>query len=209
MPKVFHFIWFGAMPVHIQDYVETWIERHPDWEFKRWNYHNLPELRNQEVFDRAEEIADGGCYQLMSDVLRYEILAAEGGVYVDCDFECLHAIDDLVRHSKSAFAAWEVQGTWLANGLLGSVPNHPAILKCIEELPDSVDRRQPGHRPNAYSGPQFFTPIALSHQEMMTFFPQSWFIPYAYNELHRENEDFKGSYAVHHWNNQRRMKGLV
>lgn len=194
------------MPEHLCRYVDTWVERHPSWEFKRWNYHNLPKLQNQDLFDRAEEIAGGGCFQLMSDILRYEILNSEGGVYVDCDFECRHEIDDLVRGAKPGFAAWEVQGTWLANGLMGSVPAHPLLGKLMEELPESVDQRQPGARPNAYSGPQFFTPRALAHASIMTFFPQQWFMPYAYNELHRENEEFKGCYAVHHWNNQRRMR---
>lgn len=210
VPKVFHFVWFGELPLNLADYTDTWSKHHPDWEVKRWDYHNLPQLRNQDLFDRAGEITGGdGFYQFMSDIVRLEILESEGGVYVDCDFECLRSIDCLVRVAKSAFAAWEVNNTWLNNAFLGAAPHHPMITKCIEELPESVERRQPRTRPNVYSGPQYFTPIALAHAETTTFFPQSWFYPYAWNELHRSNENFDGAFAVHHWNNQRRKHGLV
>lgn len=189
--------------------MDTWCDRHSGWEIKRWDESDAKGLRNQRLFSLAEEIAGPHANQFKSDILRYEILEVEGGVYVDCDFECRLPIDDLVRSSKPGFAAWERQGVWLNNAFMGAVPYHPAITKLIDELEVSVNRRQPGSRPNIYSGPQFFTPIALAHASMFSFLPQAWFYPYAYNELHRQGEDFDGAYAVHHWNNQRRKHGLV
>lgn len=212
VPKVFHFVWFGDVPDHLVKYIDSWRLRHKGWSFKLWDEQNMPNLHNQEIFDRAEEIAGPGRYQLMSDILRYEVMESEGGVYVDCDFECRKPLDDLIRGLQPelpAAAAWEVQGTWLNNALMAALPGHPIFTQLIDELPASVERRQPGQRPNSYSGPQFFTPIARQYAESMTFWPQHWFYPYAYNELHRQGEEFNDCFAVHHWNNQRKKHGLV
>lgn len=205
LPSQLHFIWFGEVPTQFNGYIGGWQLRHPDWGVKVWSRNNLPQLENQELFDAAISIAgvpEG--YQLMSDIARYEILYKYGGIYVDADMECKRPVDDLVRTARSIFAAWEVAGIWANNAFLGAQPGHPAMKQAIQALPASVRSRRPGARPNTYSGPQFITPILLQHDA--TIFPQHWFYPYAYNELDRAGEDFPDSYAVHHWNNQRRKQ---
>jgi hypothetical protein len=47
-------------------------------------------MKNKDAFSGATN------YGEKSDILRYEILSQFGGIYVDCDFECLKPFDDLL-----------------------------------------------------------------------------------------------------------------
>lgn len=204
IPRVFHRIWCGGpVPEHLDAYARTWEAHHPDWEHRLWTEENLPELRNQELFDRAEEIAPSGVGQFRADLARYELLEAHGGVYHDFDFECLRPIDDLV--DVEAFAAWEVPGRWINNAILGAEPGHPLLSELIEALPANVKRRA-GMRPNKLSGPQFLTPIMHRFASSVRIYPQEWFYPYLHDELDRGDEGFCDAYAVHHWEHQRRRR---
>jgi mannosyltransferase OCH1-like enzyme len=158
-------------------------------------------LQNQRLWDRAERITPEAPHQFRSDVGRFEILHRYGGVWVDADFECHAPIDDLM--DAQGFIPWEVPEQWLAIGLYGSVPNHPLTVELIDRLPDNVRRFRPRHGNTYKSGPQYATPIALTHADSMTFLPREWFLPYSYRELHLKGT-VHGRYATHHWNHRRR-----
>lgn len=188
------------MPAHLRRYVETWQQVHPDWALAVWSEANLDWLANQTLFDRAEEITPH-VGQFRSDVARLEILHRYGGVYVDCDFEARQRIDDLC--DAACWAAWETDGVWVNNAIVGAEPGHPFLTDAIAALPESVERNR-GKRPNIMSGPQFITPIALTHD--ITLHPSAWFYPYRWDELDRADDDFPSAYAVHHWENARKRR---
>lgn len=203
IPETFHFMWFGGeIPQELAMYPISWINRHPGWQVQIWNENNLPALRNQDLFDNAEEIAGDCAGQLRADVARLEVLEEFGGVYVDCDFECLKPITPLLD-GVECFAAWEEQDKWINNAIFGSVPHHLFLRDLIKNLPDNVERKK-RHRPNVMSGPQFVTPVWMSgFYKDVRIFPQSYFYPYSYSELDRSGDEFPDAYAVHHWNNKR------
>lgn len=211
IPKTIHQIWIGpAMPEHIGRMTESWRQLHPDWDYKLWTEAEIADLqmRNQTLYDRAERYAlPGRTEQFRSDILRYEILATYGGVYVDADFQCLKPIDALLE-GVSAFTAWELQNLWINVAIFGTVAGHPFVSELREGLTRHVVRatrrgrdRLSGSR---LSGPRYLTRRyqAGSYPDL-TIYPQRWFYPYAWNELDRQGEDFDGAYAVHHWHNQR------
>jgi mannosyltransferase OCH1-like enzyme len=190
------------MPAHLEAYVASWTRVNPGWEHRVWGEQDLGWLQNQGLFDAAEEHTDR-VGQFRSDIARYEILHRFGGVYVDCDFEARKPIDDLLE-GVDCFAAWETDGAWLNNAIVGAVPGHPLFADLIRALPGNVARRC-GKRPNVMTGPQFFTPIARRHH--VTKFPAALFYPYLYDELHRGGAEFDDAYAVHHWHNRRTLLG--
>lgn len=159
-------------------------------------------LFNQSLYDRAEQIAPNYVGQLRSDIARYEILKKYGGVYIDIDFECLRPLDSLLVDVES-FAAWEEDGKWVNNAILGCRPNNPLIHEIIHRIPHRIATR-PGQRPNRLTGPHLLTQVYNEQPQSLTVFPKVMFYPYLYNELHRGDETFPNSYAVHHWNNARR-----
>lgn len=192
------------MPDHLAEYRSTWMHHHPDWEHRLWSETDLTWLQNQELFDRAEDHTEH-VGQWRSDVARYEILRLFGGVYVDCDMECLAAIDELL--DCGLFVGRE-NDQFLGNTVIGSVPSHPLLVELVDNLPARVAATAGrGWRPNRITGPHYLTWRARGRDDV-TVLPEETFFPYAWNELDRGNEEFPSSYAVHHWDNQRKLKGV-
>lgn len=203
--RLIHQAWFGGdIPPHLAAYSQTWSKLHPAWAMCRWNDITLPRLINQSLFDQAPDIAPNNIGQFKADILRYELLWRYGGMWVDYDFEAQKPIDGLIADVE-CFAAWEQDGVWVNNAILGSVPKHPFMKRCIDELEDSV-RANPGARPNVMTGPQYMTKLYRDDPTGVVVFPQKLFYPYSWNELHRQGEEFPEAYCVHHWANARRRK---
>lgn len=197
IPRVFHSIWVGdPMPDHLRGYVASWTSVHAGWEHKVWGDSDLDWLQNQELYDFAEAITKHHG-QFRADVARYEILHRFGGVYVDCDFEALAPIDELLL-GVECFAAWETDDVWVNNAILGAEPGHPLLKALIDGLPANV-RRHRGKRPNVTSGPQYLTPL-MRDRDDVTIYPSAMFYPYRWDQLERCGETFPEAYAVHHWN---------
>lgn len=203
IPRTIHQVWVGSpIPPLLAMFAETWRGFHPTWTYRLWTEDDAHGLVNQRLYNRATEIASGSEGQLRSDILRYEILARHGGVYVDFDMECLRPIDELI--DVPAFVGWEEPGRWINNAIMGSIPGHPFVVACVHGLARSVKKHK-GHRPNTISGPQYATPLLTPG---VVVYPKAHFYPYLWNELHRAFENFPDSYAVHHWNNSRKRRGV-
>lgn len=196
--------WFGgAIPHELAAYGETWRKHHPDWEMQLWTENQLSTLQNQDLFDAAEEISPQAPNQLRGDIVRYELLYRYGGVWIDCDFECLQPIDHLLQHE--AFMAWVVPGRWVNNAIMGFPAGHPFLAEVIDKLPENA-RRHPKIEGNAQkSGPQFITPIVLRYPSV-TLLPAELLYPYRWDELDRASDDFSGALAVHRWWNRSRRR---
>lgn len=193
------------MPEVLQEFGETWRLQHPGWRHYLWTERNMPTLKNQTLYDHAEDIAPKFVGQLRSDIARYEILHQYGGVYVDADFEALKPLDTLIE-GVEAFAAWEVSNKWVNNAILGCEPGNAIMAECIKRIPQRIASRI-GQRPNRLTGPHLLTAVYFDNPpNSLTVFPKHLFYPYLYNELDRINESFPDAYAVHHWHNTRRFQ---
>lgn len=158
IPKRLHFIWLGPpLPDHLRSNIYEWERIHPEWQAHVWTEQNLPNLRNAELYQRAEKLVPrDAVYQFRADLIRYELLYDHGGFYADVDTRPLKSInDELAGHD--VFAAMEDR-TWVGNTYLGSVPNHPLFADIITSIPGNV-KRNAGKRPNVLTGPKFLTPI--------------------------------------------------
>lgn len=183
-----HRIWLGSdpMPEEFVEYGETWRRHHPEWRMELWTDERLPELVNGAVLERSRNQSE------RSNVIRYELLGAQGGLYVDTDVECLRPIDDLVD-GHDAFAATTVPGR-VGSAVIGSVPGHPAMARAVELVGERVGV---GKQTNA-TGPGFLTEVLTEFPDV-TIFGSETFYPYTYKERHRRGEEFPAAYAVHHW----------
>lgn len=195
IPRIIHRIWPGedSIPADQEALAASWAHHHPHWEMKLWRPGDLPPLRNQEIFDGASD------YALRSDIARYEILLRFGGIYVDCDFECLRCFEDLLLGIE-AFIGTE-DGRYLTNALIGATPGHPFMKSLVEAIPASV-AANPRAKPNVVTGPHLVTSVftadpALRDRVLVCDAPM--FYPYLFNERYRRHEEFADSYAVHHW----------
>ncbi|MEA1961698.1 MAG: glycosyltransferase [Bacillota bacterium] len=166
------------MPKEFIDYGKTWLKHHPNWEMQLWNEDNMIPLQNQKIFDVTSNLAQ------KTDIARYEIIHRYGGVYLDCDFECLKNIENLISGLK-AFSASESPGI-ISIGIMGCVPSHPIFKLLIDGLADSFYN-------NAYvnhqTGPYYITRMLGNRKDFAVFGP-ALFYPYLWNEKHRKGEQF-------------------
>ncbi len=210
IPRIIHQYWTGGpVPAEFLDYHRRWIALHPGWKVILWGDGEgvdgwpIPPLRNQDLFDRAEEISPLAPHQLRSDILRYELLLDWGGVWADMDFQPQKAIDRLC-FGVDAWACWEEPGTWINNAILAAEPHHRLLRELIDGLSVNVSLFRASHGNTVKSGPQYLTPLALKHG--VKVYPRDHFFPYGWRELHLETSSFPDAYAVHRWNHRRGMK---
>lgn len=192
----------GPMPADLAEMRWSLMEAHPGWDFRLWSDVDLRWLRNQYLFDAAEDIAPGSEGQFRSDVARYEILAAHGGVYVDCDIEAVpgRSLDGLL--GLDAFAGRECE-RWVNNAVIGCEPGHLFVEALVRELPARVElARGKGWRPNRISGPHLVTPIAV--RLGVALLEPHVFYPYRWDQLDQGDAEVpEGTLLRHHWWNQR------
>lgn len=166
IPKVIHYIWLGpkSFPETSIQYVQSWMQNHPGWVVKFWTdnadrpipypgmeKHLLSEISLSSIGQYLDKTDN---YGEKSDLLRYEILMSEGGVYVDHDIECFHSFDSLVS-SVDFFAGLEpphrnrgiASRIFPCNAVIGSKASHPVMARSLELVQkrwDEVEKAFPG-----------------------------------------------------------------
>jgi hypothetical protein len=187
IPRVIHRVWLGSepLPEEFEHYGETWKQHHPEWEMRLWTDSNLPALRFPEAFERCRNHGE------RSDVLRSELLARFGGLYVDTDVECRRPIEPLIGDA-SAFCAWVRPGR-IGSAVLGAVPGHPAIDRLLTEMQSRVGE---GNQIEATVG--LLTDV-LSEAPDVEVFDSETFYPYHPRHNPANGREFPDAYAVHHW----------
>jgi mannosyltransferase OCH1-like enzyme len=93
IPKKLHAVWVGDESKCPHQWLQTWRDKHPAWEFKLWGnaeYDSVPwrSKRQMDIFRACGE------WNAVADLMRYEILCEHGGVYVDADSMSVRAFDD-------------------------------------------------------------------------------------------------------------------
>lgn len=154
IPKIVHFIWLGprSFPKESVHNVRTWMAQNPDWTFKFWTDRPRdPPCHGMETVVMKEypfphlgsRYAASENWGEKSDVLRYEILYFQGGVYVDHDANCLqpfigmHGAYDFYCGLEAPHPLMAGFNITAGNGVIGSRPGHPMVKEVI----DLIDQR--------------------------------------------------------------------
>lgn len=142
IPKVIHYIWLGGNPLPklADKCIESWKKFCPDWEIKRWDEENL----NLDINTYCRQAYDSKKFAFASDVLRFDILSREGGVYVDIDVEFLKPIDELL--DQECFLGLEDDRRFfVAPGLImGSVAGGELVQKLLDNYSKDVFLNEDG-----------------------------------------------------------------
>ncbi len=104
MNKTIHYIWLGGKkkPRKIKKCISGWKKKMPDWEIKEWNESNV----DLDKYSFCREAYDAGKFAFAADVLRFEILFNEGGLYFDTDVKILKSLNDLTEKYEG-FSGYE------------------------------------------------------------------------------------------------------
>lgn len=167
IPRIFHHIWLGEepFPEHFEGYRQSWVRNHPDWLFRFWTEDNLPgDLVRPEVYDLLRSPVE------RADILRFEVLNREGGVYVDTDFESLRPLDPLLA-GVDFFCAYLKPGR-VNNAILGSTPHHPVVVRGLEEM---APRKIFGYDMKEGTGPFFFDRLIKAYPDVTIFEPEAFY----------------------------------
>lgn len=211
IPRQVHRLWLGPdpMPDEYVAYGRTWKAH--GYELWDWTEETMPPPINRRTYDaiaRTPVNVGGGKPELgvwvqRADILGYELVWRYGGIYVNCDVECVRPLDPILE-GVGAFAGWEIQDQFLCNAVMGGTRRHPFWWKCVEELAPRYRRmwRQPM---NEVTGPHYLTAQWRAHGAAMnvTAFPQEYFYPFSYLEMDREWDDHPDAYLRHHWGHTR------
>ncbi len=189
IPPIIHFIWLGPkhFPPQSVDNVRTWIAQNPGWKIKLWtDRERMPPCEEMEVvhvkdfsfYALARQFAESENWGEKSDILRYEILFQEGGVYVDHDANCLQSFDgmhkgyDFYCGLEAPHEPFVGCNLTCGNGVIGSRPHHPTVKDVIEYIARRWDVLKEKFRGNdPYSKIEIVmqrTYIALTHCLMDT-----------------------------------------
>jgi hypothetical protein len=164
IPHVVHFIWLGprAFPGESVENVRTWMAKNPNWTFKFWTdrerdapCHGMETILIKKypfsLLSRCYELSEN--WGEKSDVLRFEILYHQGGVYVDHDANCLKPFDGM-HGAYDFYCGLEVPhpvvgglNITAGNGVIGSRPGHPIVeevIHLIDQRWDELAKKYPG-----------------------------------------------------------------
>lgn len=146
VPRTIHQIWIGSMPVPTAS--DAW-QNHADaqgYQYRLWREDDLTALGllTNPVFAAMRAKGD---FPGAVDVARYAILAAEGGIYLDCDW--YPARDDVGFHDLLPLVGMTVMaedtprltgqgGLLLANSFIATPPGHPAVHRINASLAASL-----------------------------------------------------------------------
>jgi len=186
---------------------------HKDWTYMLWTDENISQVHgngslvNQVWFDRFQSSKN-----LLSDISRFEILLAFGGVYVDVDTECLRPFEGFHDRNHECWAGREMEVNTFAEfkvGLLNS-----ANMGCVrgsrvmEEMVRNLKFTDWSKMAWISAGPYYFTRITQQLNLSVQVMPYNAFYPYHHTthmitELARPEERVNliasGVYAIHHW----------
>lgn len=125
IPDRLHVVWVGPHPFRHSGYLDAWDRMHPGWELTLWTEDTLPDLECQPIVDQINHHAG------KVNLIRLELLARYGGVYVDADTEPLRPLDDLPVPDWADSWAMTSRNNWVQNAIMAAVPDHPVIVRLL------------------------------------------------------------------------------
>ena len=170
----------SAIPKKYKDFIETWKEKNPTWDFMFWDDEKLSDLNmvNKELFLKFKN------YGAKSDIARLEILHQIGGLYLDTDFECLKQIDEKILLNDFVAGTGFNYFPEILNSFIASKPNSKFLGKCLRDLKKIKKTNLVNHEIIDKTGPFFLTrsffnyqKSELNNKENGLILPTNYFFP--------------------------------
>ncbi len=195
IPKVLHYCWFGngEMSPLIIRCLESWSERLPDFQIKRWDESNVP-LDVPFVKDMLEKKK----WAFVSDYVRLHALYSEGGIYLDTDMEVVQDFSPLLNNS--CFIGYE-SADRVTTGAMGAVKGSQYVKKCMDVITERHAKQQ-----EYWIAPEVAAYVFDTVNDSVVAHPSHYFYPFNPYDVSARTDvlmfsDIKSdTYAIHHWN---------
>lgn len=137
LPRVIWCLWLQGpeeAPDVVQRCVTSWRRRNP-----QWTVEFLDQCKARELicFDPEEPALRHLGRAQVADLIRLDLLANHGGVWVDATCLCTNSLDDwLFEYMPVGFFAFRrpARDRVLSNWFLAATPGHPLIVVLLEQL---------------------------------------------------------------------------
>jgi len=185
VPRVIHFIWVGEqIPEKYQKNINTFTTINPDYQVVLWTEVITDEIRkslaNVTIRDLTKEIVDYSTKDLVdnesnfggkSDILRYEVVYRNGGVYFDTDSISVRPLHDVLTHS---FVAVYADGVffnpekramrYIQNSVFGFPKGSMFLEYVLRQLRVTI-KKDPTAPVNRKTGPVFFSGAFFNYSD--------------------------------------------
>jgi mannosyltransferase OCH1-like enzyme len=176
IPKKLHFIWIGDEHKMPSKCINTWIDKHPDYEITIWE-NDLLDPYVWTNWGKIQDMLAKKDYAGASDIMRYEILYEHGGIYIDADSYCVKPLEDWLLDCE-AFASWEqefIRNNLISNGFIGGVKGSHIWKRCIEKVSETDCAKN--ELAWLITGPVLLTELFFKEQLNLTVYPSHYFMP--------------------------------
>jgi len=175
IPKVIYTAFLDKQPIpeRIAALEVAWRTLNPEWGFRCITLDRRPPVINYAEWGQSFLLPEPAGRTARLNLLRYEILAREGGVFIDDNCWPLRPLDDLLEN-VTGFCTTVPGGLTphaLSPSVMGCIRNHAAMWHCVRDLPHSVvvyrgiwDQ----------SGGGFLTRVIRDHGHFRQFVPFHW-----------------------------------
>ena len=183
IPHIVHQIWLGPKP--LPKHSRKWQDlcNKYGYKYKLWRDNDVGKLINQKYYN---EMKNKNCYPGMADILRYEVVYNDGGIYIDFDmvpvdlpiFDYLPKIGFAIslEHEHINLTAPGLNNNkaiFAANQIIVSCSKHPILERVINSLPVNYESlRSRGHTGAAEcTGPYLLTACLFG---LFTVIDKNW-----------------------------------
>jgi hypothetical protein len=201
IPRIMHTIWIGNESERPDDLLQTWKDKHPEWEYKLWgnkdlNFHKWTRQPLIDVYLREKR------YPGVADIMRYEILYYFGGFMHPADSECLHSVNELIEQDCDAIAVYENEKVrpGLVSPLYASTQGNKFTADLTLKLPLTPPKTKAGKSkaPWQVTGNAHMRNMIKHYQpERLLILPSHTFNPIHHTGLRYEGDE--KVYAVQKW----------
>jgi len=150
IPRIIHQTWFEDLSPETYPQItrmqNSW--KNTGWEYRFYTDTTARDYIKKNYPSRFLDAFDSlipGAYK--ADLFRYLVLMKDGGVYSDVDVMLSGDIESFITPTMSFFAPQDAVGDFadakycLWNGMMGSAPGHPFMIKAVERTVELVLNR--------------------------------------------------------------------
>ena len=179
--------------------MDSWRRVLPDYQIKEWNETNclLDTVYSQRAYAK-------GFWSKLSNLVRFQALHTEGGIYLDTDVEVIKSFAPLLHHKCFVgFQMEEEQVDWVNTAVLGAQPGHQFLKRGME-----LTRELFAETGEFYRSPKVITMLlkemglkeyGLQEIEGVTVYPVEYFYPYPWTSKFSPDCIKENTYCIHHW----------
>ncbi|ELU07411.1 hypothetical protein CAPTEDRAFT_199084 [Capitella teleta] len=152
IPKIIHQFWDApGVPKAFAGNIKTWTKKHPKWEYWFWQASDVRLFLSTCFPEYVQLYKKYPVTVNRADAMRYFVLFAFGGLYLDLDMVAIKANDDLLNghpcvlteetYEHSIILYERVKHPNLINAYMACHPAHPLFRMAIKDLPKSRAER--------------------------------------------------------------------